>query len=62
MTVVTVTKGIALIIFAISCVTIYHNTNSYEKSKRIIYIIIRKYYNVWTYFNALYDKYERTRS
>lgn len=40
MTVVTVIKGIALIIFAISCVTIYHNTNSYEPSKRIIYIII----------------------
>ncbi|MDE5830388.1 MAG: hypothetical protein K2H53_01535 [Clostridia bacterium] len=46
MTVVTVVKGIALVIFAISCVTIYHNTNSYEPSKRVIYIILRKHYNV----------------
>lgn len=53
MTVVTVIKGIALIIFAISCVTIYHNTNSFEPSKRIIYIIVRKHYNVFAYIYTL---------
>ena len=40
MTVITVIKIIAFIIFIISCITIYHNTNSYEPSKRIIYIIL----------------------
>lgn len=33
-------KLIALIIFIISCVTIYHNTNSFEPKKRILYIVI----------------------
>ena len=33
-------KVIALIVFAISCMTIYHSTNSFEPRKRIIYIII----------------------
>lgn len=55
MTVITVTKFIALIIFAISCVTIYHNTNSYEPSKRIIYIIARNNYNVWNNFNNMWN-------
>lgn len=36
----TVIKVIAFIIFIIACIAIYHNTNSYEPSKRIIYIII----------------------
>jgi len=36
----TVVGLISFVIFAIACVTIYHNTNSYEPSKRIIYIII----------------------
>ncbi len=36
----TVIKVIAVVIFAISCVTIYHNTNSFEPKKRILYIII----------------------
>ena len=31
---------IAVIIFIISCVTIYHNTNSFEPKQRIIYIIL----------------------
>ncbi len=53
MPVVTITRVIAFIIFAISCVTIYHNTNSYEKSKRVIYIVIRNNYNVSTYINNL---------
>lgn len=46
MTVVAVIKGIALIIFAISCLTIYHNTNSYDPIKRIIYIIIRNNFSI----------------
>ena len=33
-------KLIALIVFIISCVTIYHNTNSFEPKKRILYIVI----------------------
>ncbi len=53
MTVVTIVKVIAFIIFAISCVTIYHNTNSYEKSKRIIYIVVRNNNNVSAYVNNL---------
>ena len=36
----TIIKIIAFVILCISCVTIYHNTNSYEPKKRIIYIII----------------------
>lgn len=36
----TIIKIIAFIILCISCVTIYHNTNSYEPKNRIIYIII----------------------
>ena len=36
----TIIKIIALVIFVISCVTIYHNTNSFEPKKRILYIII----------------------
>ena len=36
----TIIKLIALIIFIISCITIYHNTNSFEPKKRIIYIAI----------------------
>ena len=36
----TVIKIIGFIIFCISCVTIYHNTNSFEPKKRILYIII----------------------
>lgn len=40
MTVITAIKAIAFIIFIISCITVYHNTNSYEPKDRIIYIII----------------------
>lgn len=39
MTVLTVIKGVALIIFAVAIAVIYHNTNAYEPTKRIIYII-----------------------
>lgn len=39
MTTLTVIKGVALIIFAIAVAVIYHNTNSYEPTKRIGYII-----------------------
>ncbi len=35
----TVIKVIAFVIFVISCVTIYHNANSFEPIKRIIYIV-----------------------
>lgn len=35
-----VIRLIALIIFVISCVTIYHNTNSFGTNKRILYIVI----------------------
>ena len=53
MTVITVVKIVAFMIFAISCVTIYHNTNSYEPSKRIIYIIVRNYCYVYYYINNM---------
>jgi len=33
-------KIIALIIFIMSCVVIYHNTNSFEPKVRILYIVI----------------------
>lgn len=36
----TVVKLIGFIIFVISCVAIYHNTNSYEPKKRILYIVV----------------------
>lgn len=36
----TVLKIIAFIVFAISCVVIYKNTNSYEPYKRVIYIVV----------------------
>ena len=36
----TLIKIIAFVIFVIACVTIYHNTNSFEPKKRILYIII----------------------
>lgn len=36
----TVIKIVAFIIFVISCVTIYHNTNAFEPIKRIIFIIL----------------------
>ena len=39
MTTLTVIKAIALIIFAVAVAVIYHNTNAYEPTKRIIYII-----------------------
>ena len=39
MTTLTVIKGVALVIFAVAVAVIYHNTNSYEPTKRIIYII-----------------------
>lgn len=39
MTVLTVIKAVALIIFAVAVAVIYHNTNSYEPVQRIIYII-----------------------
>ncbi len=40
MTVITAIKAISFIIFIISCITVYHNTNSYEPKNRIIYIVI----------------------
>ncbi len=36
----TIIKIIAFVIFVISCVTIYHNTNAFEPIKRIIYILV----------------------
>lgn len=36
----TLIKIIAFVIFVIACVTIYHNTNSFEPKRRILYIII----------------------
>lgn len=35
-----VLKAIAFVIFAVSCVVIYKNTNSYEPYKRVIYIVV----------------------
>lgn len=35
----TIIKIIAFVIFLIACVAIYHNTNSFEPKKRILYII-----------------------
>ncbi len=40
MDVIMVIRLIALLIFGVSCVTIYHNTNSYEPKYRIVYIIV----------------------
>ena len=37
MTVITI---VAIIIFAIACITIYHNTNSFEPTQRVIYIVV----------------------
>ena len=37
----TVIKIIAFVIFAISCIAIYHNANSFSIKGRIIYIAIR---------------------
>ena len=36
----TVIKVIAFIIFVIACIAIYHNTNSYEPKKRILFIVV----------------------
>lgn len=36
----TVIKVIAFVIFVIACVAIYHNTNSYEPKKRILFIVV----------------------
>ena len=36
----TVIKVIAFIIFIIACIAIYHNTNSYEPKKRILFIVV----------------------
>ena len=48
----TVVKIVAFIVFAISCAVIYHNTNSYDISKRIGYILVRNCYNVYSYINS----------
>ncbi len=37
----TVIKIIAFVIFAISCIAIYHNANSFSIKGRIIYIAVR---------------------
>ncbi len=37
----TIIKIIAFVIFAISCIAIYHNTNSFSIKGRIIYIAVR---------------------
>lgn len=36
----TVIKVIAFVIFIIACIAIYHNTNSYEPKKRILFILV----------------------
>ncbi len=36
----TIVRLVSLAIFIVSCITIYHNTNSFEPKKRIIYIAI----------------------
>ena len=54
MDLIAVIRLIALLIFAISCVTIYHNTNAYEPKYRVAYIIIRNNSNVFYYINYLY--------
>lgn len=36
----TVIKIIAFVIFVIACIAIYHNTNSYEPKKRILFIVV----------------------
>lgn len=38
---ITIVGLISAIIFIISCVTIYHNTNSFEPVQRVVYIIVR---------------------
>lgn len=60
--ILTVIKIIAFIIFCLSCITIYHNTNSYEPTKRIIYIIVRKHCNVCDNCTNLQYEYRRTTS
>ena len=53
----TVVGLISFVIFAIACVTIYHNTNSYEPSKRIIYIIVRNnYYLCDNFYDMWYGR------
>lgn len=36
----TVIKAIAFAIFIVACIAIYHNTNSYEPKKRILFIVV----------------------
>lgn len=43
----TVIKIVAFVIFVISCIAIYHNTNSYEPKVRILFIIVRNDNHVW---------------
>lgn len=33
-------KFVAFVIFAVACVTIYHNTNSFEPKQRVIFIAV----------------------
>lgn len=61
MTFITVIGIISFIIFVIAFVTIYHNTNSYEPSKRIVYIIIRNNCNVHHNSWNLYDRFKRNK-
>lgn len=61
MTFITVIGIISFIIFVISCVTIYHNTNSYEPSKRIVYIIVRYNHNVHYNCWNLHDRLKRNK-
>lgn len=59
MDVIAVIRLIALAIFAVACVTIYHNTNSYEPKYRILYIIVRNNYNVYHHISDLCFKCKR---
>ena len=51
----TVIKLISFVIFLVACVTIYHNTNSFEPKKRFICIGVRNDFDVFP--NKLYMLY-----
>lgn len=62
MTFITLIQAISLVILAISCITIYHNTNSYEPGKRIIYIIARNNHNVFNNSRNMHNGHKRNRN
>ncbi len=49
MNIIVTSKIIAFVIFVISCIAIYHNTNSFKPKERIIYIAVR--YVIYVYCN-----------